>query len=169
MRSLDIVLEIGGITMSDADKKDLATRKNEWFVEYVEQMQPDEIFPGVKELITNLKKNNIKVALASSSKNAARVIERLQIENLFEAMVDGTMVARSKPDPEIFLSAAARLGEAPAHCLVFEDAEAGVAAAHAAGMKCVGVGDAEILAQADLVVQRTGDFRMETLRQLETA
>lgn len=169
MRSLEIVLETGGVKISDAEKTDLATRKNEWFVGYVDQMQPDEIFPGVKTLITNLKENNIKVALASSSKNAARVIERLQIENLFEAMVDGTMVARSKPDPEIFLSAAARLGEAPTHCLVFEDAEAGVEAAHAAGMKCVGVGSPEVLAQADLVVSRTGDFRIETLRQLETA
>jgi beta-phosphoglucomutase len=88
----------------------LAEKKNKWFVEYIESIRPEEIFPGVLELIRNIRKRKIKVGLASSSKNAPRVIELLGIGNDFDTVIDGTMIIHTKPDPEIFLLAAHRLG-----------------------------------------------------------
>jgi beta-phosphoglucomutase len=105
----------------------------------------------------------LKIALASSSKNAQTVIHLLNIQNEFDAIVDGDMIVHSKPDPEIFLLAAAKLDIDPASCVVFEDAEAGVEAALAAGMKCVGVGSPGQLRKANLVITKTGDFKLQTL------
>ena len=166
MRSLEIILEIGGIHLSDEEKGKLATQKNGWFVEYINAMKANEIFPGVKELLKNLRSNGIKVALASSSKNADTVIRLLDIENLFDAIVDGNMIVNTKPDPEIFLLAARKLGIDPKDCVVFEDAEAGVEAAIAAGMKCVGVGSPEQLGKANEVVKATADFVLEDFVKL---
>jgi len=166
MRSLEIILELGNLSFSEEEKEKLATRKNDWFVEYIESIRPQEIFPGVKEFILELKDKGIKVALASSSKNAKRVVELLEVNNLFETIVDGTMITHTKPHPEIFLLAASRLGVPPAECVVLEDAEAGVAAAIAAGMKCVGIGSVEQLGKADKVVTNTADLSIGDLISL---
>ena len=166
MRSLEIILELGGVDLPLAEKEKLAEKKNAWFVELVNAIQPEEIFTGVKKLIQDLKKLRIKVALASSSKNAGTVIRLLRIADQFDAMVDGGMVTHSKPDPEIFLLAAKKLGVEPADCVVFEDAEAGVEAALGAGMKCVGVGSAEQLGKANIVVSKTADFDITKLNRL---
>jgi len=163
MRSLEIILSLGNIKVPRDQQEQLAQKKNSWFVEYIEAIRPDEIFPGVIELIKNLRKKNIKVGLASSSKNAPRVIELLGIAAAFDTMVDGTMIVHTKPDPEIFLLAAHKLGIEPKYCLVFEDAEAGVEAALAAGMQCVGVGSVDQLGKANLVIPNTGDFNMNDL------
>lgn len=169
MRSLEIILELGGVTLSEHEKENLANRKNSWFVDYVERMAPEEIFPGVKPLLQQLRAKGYKVALASSSKNAKTVIQLLQIQNEFDAVVDGTMITHSKPHPEIFLLAAKKLDIDPADCLVFEDAEAGVEAALAAGMKCVGIGSKDQLGKANLVLSTTGQFQLATLSELEEA
>ena len=166
MQSMDIILELGALQISTERKTQLADKKNTWFVEFVEKMEPSEIFPGVKQLLEELKSQGIKIALASSSKNARRVIELLQIENEFDAVVDGTMIAHTKPDPEIFLLAASMINIPPMQCVVFEDAEAGVEAALAAGMKCVGVGNAAQLGKANRVVKKTADFKSAELQQL---
>jgi beta-phosphoglucomutase len=165
MQSLQILLDLGKINIVKELKESLATRKNDWFVEYVEAMKPEEIYPGVKNLILSLRKNGQKVALASSSKNAPRVVELLQIQNLFDVIVDGSMIIDTKPDPEIFLLTAQKLNIKPHDCLVFEDAEAGVEAAIRAGMKCIGVGS-ENLSKANRVVKNTADFKMEELNSL---
>ena len=166
MRSLEIVLQLGGVTATAHEKELMANKKNTWFNDYVERMMPEEIFPGVKQLIRELKSNGIKVGLASSSKNAKTVIKLLRIQNEFDAIVDGTMIEHSKPHPEIFLLTAKKLGVKPEECLVFEDAEAGVAAALAAGMKCVGVGDAQQLNRAHEIVANTADFKISELSKL---
>ena len=166
MRSLEIILELGGLSLSDHDKEELANKKNAWFVDFLERMIPDEIFPGVKTLIENLRKDGIKIGLASSSKNAKMVIQLLHIEGAFDVVVDGTMVKHSKPDPEIFLLTAEKLGVDPHDCVVFEDAEAGVEAAVNAGMKCVGVGSVDQLGRANRVIARTSDFQPAGLQQL---
>lgn len=169
MRSLEIILELGGVSLSEHDKETLANKKNSWFVDYVERMAPEEIFPGVKSLITELRSRGIKVALASSSKNARTVIKLLNIQDQFDTVVDGTMIVHSKPHPEIFLLAARKLNVEPESCLVFEDAEAGVDAALAAGMKCVGVGAHAQLNKANLVIATTGEFDVSALAQLDAA
>lgn len=163
MRSLEIILEIGNRQMSESEKERLATRKNAWFVEYIQNVKPDEIFPGVKEMIQTCKAAGFRVALASSSKNARTVLRNLKVEDLFEGFVDGNMITHSKPNPEIFLKAAAQLGVEPQHCVVFEDAEAGVEAALAAGMKCVGVGSPENVGKANQIVKNTADFKLADL------
>lgn len=166
MRSLEIILELGGVSLSEHDKENMANKKNTWFVDYVERMAPEEIFPGVRTLIKNLREMGIKVALASSSKNARTVVQLLHINQEFDAIVDGTMVTNSKPDPEIFLLAAKKLCVDPKDCVVFEDAEAGVEAALAAGMKCVGVGSPSQLRRANKVITKTGEFQIAELEQL---
>ena len=108
MQSLEIILGLGGgsTSLSAHEKEQLANKKNTWFVDYVERMVPEEIFPGVKLLLQKLREKGIKVGLASSSKNARTVIQLLNIGNEFDEVVDGTMIVHSKPDPEIFLLAA---------------------------------------------------------------
>lgn len=166
MRSLEIILELGNLRLSQEEMEKLATKKNKWFVDYINAMKPDEIFPGVKELIQSIRSNGIKVALASSSKNADTVLNLLNIKNYFDAIVDGAMIVHTKPDPEIFLLAARKLNIPPSQCLVFEDAEAGVEAAIAAGMKCIGVGSPQQLSKANVVVSKTPDFDIQKIKSI---
>jgi beta-phosphoglucomutase len=165
MQSLQIILDKGKMELAKERKEALANRKNDWFVEYIEAMKAEEIFPDVKPLIVAMRKKGIKVALASSSKNAPRVVELLGIKDLFDVIVDGSMIIDTKPDPEIFLLSAQKLNVQPQDCVVFEDAEAGVEAAIRAGMKCVGVGS-ENLSKANRVVKKTADFKVEDLNSL---
>ncbi len=165
-RSLEIILELGNISMDEAGKEKLEEKKNQWFVEYINKMRREEIFPGVRDLIAAMKAKGLKIALASSSKNAKTVIRLINIESLFDAIVDGTMIFHSKPDPEIFLLAAENLNLNPGECIVFEDAEAGVEAALAAGMKCVGIGSPKQLGKAHQVINHTADFNLEYLNSL---
>lgn len=164
MESLNIILSIGGIKKDQDEMQKLADQKNSWFVEYINDMKSGEIFPGVLELLADLKRNNMRIALASSSKNAQTVIGKLGIKSWFEVVVDGTMITHTKPDPEIFLTAADRLGIKPKDCVVIEDAEAGVAAAKRAGMKCIGIGNAAQLGNADKVVERIDQLNLDMLQ-----
>lgn len=166
MKSLDIVLHHANVSLENQKKALLADRKNGWFTEYVHNMNPDELFPGVRELFSKLRNDDIKIGLASSSKNAKTIIEILGIQNEFETVVDGNMIVHSKPDPEIFLLAAKNLGIEPAACVVFEDAEAGVEAALAAGMKCVGVGNFTKLKRANRIVDSIQNFNYRDLQKL---
>lgn len=166
MKSLEIVLKHANVSVVEQKKQALADRKNAWFTDYVHKMKPEELYPGVKELFSTLRKDTIRIALASSSKNAKTIIEILGIQHEFEAVVDGNMIIHSKPDPEIFLLAAKKLGLNPADCVVFEDAEAGVEAAVAAGMKCVGVGNPAQLRKANQVVKSIEDFNYADLQKL---
>jgi beta-phosphoglucomutase len=166
VRSLEIILEMAKENKDDKEKRRLAEKKNGWFLEYLSNMKPEEIFPGVVSLIKELRERGLKVALASSSKNANTVVNLLGIRQLFDTIVDGTMVTHSKPDPEIFLLTAELLDVAPSACLVFEDAAAGITSALSAGMACVGVGAIDQLGEANLVIARTGDFTPSTLDKL---
>lgn len=166
MQSLDIILGLGKRNVEEKIKQEMAARKNAWFVDYINTMSPEEIFPGVKDLLERLRKRGYKVGLASSSKNAPTVLDRMQIAHLFDCVVDGTMIKNSKPDPEVFLLAAKKLNVPPADCVVFEDAEAGVEAAINAGMKSVGIGSPAILGKANVVIPRTGEFNIEQLTTL---
>ncbi|WP_300728627.1 beta-phosphoglucomutase [uncultured Rikenella sp.] len=156
MRSLDILLEVGGFgpdAFSEARKEEMAARKNGWYVEYISRMTPREILPGVLSFLEQVRADGVRTALGSASKNTGIILDRLKIGALFDAVVDGTMVQRTKPDPEVFLTCALMLGGIPAaECVVFEDAEAGIEAARAGEMHCVGIGSPEILRGADRVV-----------------
>jgi len=150
--SLNILLEIGGVTLSNDEKDRLAALKNQWYLEYIDRMTPEEILPGVKEFIEELKNSGVKIGLGSASKNASYILEKLGIIHLFETIADGTKVHNAKPHPEIFLLAAKELNVLPAHSVVFEDAEAGIEAAIRGGFRSVGVGDPNILGKANVVI-----------------
>src|SRR5687767_15526651 len=167
MQSLNIILDLAGISLNERHKEMLANKKNIWFNDYIERMTPAEIFPGVPELIESMKGEGIRVGLASSSMNAKTVLRQLRIQNEFDAVVDGSMITRTKPDPEIFLITAERIGLNAGSCVVVEDAVAGVKAALAAGMKCIGIGSANLLGEADLVFEKTSDIKLSTLRALD--
>jgi beta-phosphoglucomutase len=164
--SLEIILQIGSKVLSAKDKEDLLVKKNKLFVSYIEAMKPEEIYEGSKELFQELRNKSIKVGLASSSKNAMRVLEKLGIVQEFDAKVDGNMITESKPDPEIFLRASEQLKVDPMECVVIEDAVAGVEAAKRAGLKCVGIGRKENLKEADLVVDHISRLNYEVLYNL---
>ncbi|NLG84057.1 MAG: beta-phosphoglucomutase [Firmicutes bacterium] len=153
MRSLEIVLELAGLTVDEEEKMALAEKKNRWYQEYIARMDETEILPGAREYLVRLRQAGVKTALASASKNAMTILAKTRLLPFFDAVVDGHEVTRAKPDPEVFLRAAAKLGLFPGDCVVFEDAEAGIEAARRAGMKAVGIGHKETLGKADLVVK----------------
>ncbi len=166
MTSLDILLSIGNISKSEEEKLELATKKNENYLTYILKMGPEEILPGTKEFLESLKKEGIKIALGSASKNAMTILKRLELTPYFEAIIDGTKVSKAKPDPEVFLKGAEALNVAPEECVVFEDAEAGIEAAIAGGMKCVGIGSPEILNKANFVVEGLHKMNVTMLKGL---
>jgi len=166
IKSLELILEWGGIERSAEEQQELATRKNDWYVDMINHMTPEEILPGVKELLEALRAAGIKTALGSASKNASVILQKVGILPMFDVLVDGNTVAASKPDPEVFLKGAEALHISPAKCIVFEDAIAGVQAAKAAGMKVIGIGEEEVLGEADLVVRSLDAISLQTLSDL---
>jgi len=166
MRSLEILLEVGGVVLDQKTKEHLAEKKNNDYLKYILQMTPDEILPRAKEFLEVIRQLGIKTALGSASKNAMTILDRLQITHLFDAIIDGNKVTKAKPDPEIFLKGAQELNVSPANCVVFEDAEAGIEAAIAANMKCVGIGDPKILGKANLVVPGFAKLTFNQLNEL---
>lgn len=160
--SLNRILAHGGVTLTEERKLELATQKNEWYLELVSRMTEADILPGVTGFFAEMKKTHrgngprgdepIRCALGSVSKNARLILERVGMADDFDAIIDGNKITNSKPDPEVFLKGAAELGLKPAQCVVFEDAVAGVEAAKRAGMFAVGIGSPDVLTQADLVI-----------------
>jgi beta-phosphoglucomutase len=161
VRSLEILLEIGNLTVDDEIKEKMATQKNGWYVDYIQNMDASEILPGATNYLESLRGKGIKTALGSASKNAPLILERLGIAALFDSVVDGNKVHLAKPDPEVFLRAASELNIPPVSCVVFEDAEAGVEAAHRAGMGVVGIGKPAALKEADMVID--GLYQLEVV------
>lgn len=149
MDSLNILLSIGGIELSLEEKESLADKKNLWYVDYISKLAEDEILPGVLDFFQTLKKNNIKIALGSASKNSMLILKNLHLVEYFDAIVDGNKVSKAKPNPEVFLRAAEELDIKPENCVVFEDAEAGIEAALNAGMNTIGIGNPVNLAKAN--------------------
>lgn len=153
MESLDILLRAGRITDVTPERKEaLASRKNEWYKEFLATLTPADVLPGVRDFLGLLRSCGIKTGIASASKNAPLILDKVNIRPLFDVVVDGNSIVRAKPDPEVFLQAARLLGVAPAACFVFEDAAAGVEGAIRAGMRVVGIGDEQLLARSHLTI-----------------
>jgi beta-phosphoglucomutase len=169
MASLDIILEIGGRSLTENQKNKYASLKNDWYVEYIKRMTPDEILPGTVEFITELRKANIKTAIGSASKNTPLILERTGIITLFDGVADGNNVSKAKPDPEVFQTAAKLLNVKAEECVVFEDAVAGIQAALNAGMKCIGIGSENILREANLVITGLSEMNLTKLKLFEKA
>ena len=150
--SLDKILKWSGARISEAEKSNLLRKKNQMYLEQIDHMTPEEIFEGFKTFNALIKKEGIKVAIGSSSRNAIRIIDKLDLVLDFHAIVDGGMTENSKPEPDIFLLAAEKLGVPPEECLVIEDSQAGLTAAKKAGMKSVLFGDDKGLKGAQLQI-----------------
>ncbi|MGZ3755624.1 MAG: beta-phosphoglucomutase [Mucilaginibacter sp.] len=166
VRSLEIILGIGGVTKTEAEKEELATLKNQWYVEMIGQMKPDEILPGARVFVQACRDAGIKTALGSASKNSMMILAKINMVDLFDAIIDGNKVSKAKPDPEVFLKGAEALGVKPSECVVFEDAIAGVEAAVNGGMKVVGIGSPKVLTGANLVIAGLGEMSLERLNKL---
>ena len=167
MASLDIILEIGKRKTDEKSKQEYAALKNKWYVEYISKMTPAEILPGCLPFIRELRNNNIRIAIGSASKNTPMILENVGIRDLFDAVSDGNIISKAKPDPEVFLKAAEMVGVKPGNCVVFEVAVAGVKAALNAGMMCVGIGSPKILTEAHFVVSGLYEMNLARLRNLE--
>ncbi len=156
--SLEILLERAPRTCSEAEKEVLAARKNAYYVELIGRLGPQDLLPGARAAVESVRNAGLKTALASASRNAPQLLRRLGIAALFDYVVDASQIARSKPDPEIFLAAARGLGLAAKECLGVEDAAAGIAALHAAGMVAVGIGRTQELDKADVLLSDIAAF-----------
>jgi len=166
MDSLDVVLSIGGIVKSQEEKIALAARKNEWYLDLLSDLTIDQMLPGVKDMLDQLKAADMSIALGSASKNARFVINKLGIAHYFEAMVDGNDVMRSKPDPEVFLKAASLIGLKPSELVVFEDSYKGLVASNEGGFISCGVGDDKILTNALFVIETFAGLQISGLLNL---
>lgn len=142
MESFEIILERYDGKMSEEDKIRYTAEKNEVYKTLLKNMSPADLDGEIKETLDALREKGIKLAVGSSSKNAKFILGQLGLGEYFDAVSDGNNITRSKPDPEVFVKAAQYAGERPEHCLVVEDAKAGLEAAIAGGMDCAAVGDA---------------------------
>lgn len=163
MESLELILQWGNVTLTEEEKIEWATRKNAWYLDLVKQMTPDEVLKGVPEFLTSLRANNIKIALGSASKNSKLILERINMLDYFDAIIDGNNITKGKPDPQVFLMGAEATHCKPEECVVFEDAVAGVQAGKAGGMKVIGVGSADILTEADFVIAGFEEMTIDRL------
>jgi beta-phosphoglucomutase len=152
MECIEIITKASGKNYTTEQKQELADRKNKYFVESLSSVTTEVLLPGALSALHELRKRGIKIAIASNSRNAVTIIKQVKIEHLLDAIVDGHQIENSKPDPEVFLLAAKKVGIPPAQCLVVEDAIAGIESARRAGMKALGIGTKERLPNADIVV-----------------
>lgn len=166
MGSLRMLLALGGRTLDEGEMAAIAARKNGYYLESVAAMTPEDLLPGAEALLREARAAGLRCAVASASRNAPLLLDRLGIASLFDFVADAGAISLPKPAPDIFLSCASTLGVAPGRCLAFEDSAAGVESINAAGMFAVGIGDPQVLGAARVVYPRTADVRLgELLRQ----
>ena len=164
MDSLEIILERAERVYSQEEKDELAAYKNGLYVTLLDTLTEADVLPGVAELLSALAERDVLLAVGSSSKNAKKILEKTGLTNRFRAIADGTDITRSKPDPEVFLCAAKKLGLAPADCAVIEDAQAGIEAASAGGMLACAIGDGCKSDKADIRLDSISEL-MEKLER----
>ena len=159
--SLHIILKHNHRSVSDELFNDMLTEKNEMYKELLGNLSKADILPGVTDFIKSLKKSNIKIAIGSSSKNTPLILQKIGIEAVFDEIVDGNQISKSKPDPEVFEKGAKRLNVANEKTIVIEDAVAGIAAAKACNMIAIGVSEHEL--EADLYLKSLEHLTYKTL------
>jgi beta-phosphoglucomutase len=167
MDSVNKIAQWANVQTKPEQLLDIAHRKNEIYLRFCNQLTPQHVLPGISSLINTLKANGVFISLGSASKNARFVLDKLGLLGVFDVVVDGNDVSKSKPNPEVFLKAAQRMGVSPEHCVVLEDAPAGIEAALAANMKVIGLGDAIELQKAHLVLENTINLSLVQLNQIK--
>lgn len=167
--SLNLILAASGQNLSELEKLALAEQKNLHYQQLIADMSPLDLLPGALTALHTVRAAGLKTALASVSKNAQAVIAKLGIANLFDVVVDAARISKSKPDPEIFLTAAAHLKLMPSDCLGVEDSIAGLRAIKSAGMFALGIGSAKVLTDADVVIAGLDQFVLQDYWMSEEA
>lgn len=168
MASLEVVLEKAIIQYTDTEKVAFAERKNDYYVNSLSDLSEKDLLPGAKETLIALKEKGVKVGLGSASKNAALILDKTHITQYFDALATGHDTTRSKPDPQVFMMAADKLGVPYEACLVVEDATAGLQAAKAANMKTIGVGPAAFSPLADWKADNLANDNLKWEEMLNT-
>lgn len=166
VHSLQQILKWGDKTVPEAEFQRLMTVKNEDYLARITDMNEDDLLPGVKKVLDYLTENKVPFALGSASKNARPILKSLKIHDRFAAIVDGNDVQKAKPDPEVFLIAAKKLGMEPEDCIVFEDSVAGIEAANNAGMISIGIGDKKVLKEADYNFADFTEIEIDFIKQI---
>lgn len=151
VRSLDIILSLGELELTQEQKDKWLFQKNEDYLSYLKDVNESEILPGVMPVLNYLKEKKQHIVLGSASKNARPILEKTGVIGLFDAIVDGNDVSNAKPDPEVFVQGANKVGAINHDCIVFEDSVAGIQAANIASMVSVGIGEETILHEAKFV------------------
>ena len=168
VHSLQQILQWGGKTVSEADFERLMVSKNEDYLARISDMSEDDLLPGVKEVLDYLTENDIPYSLGSASKNARPILKSLKIYDRFTAIVDGNDVQKAKPDPEVFLIASEKLHMEPSNCIVFEDSVAGVEAAKRAKMLSIGIGEEDVLREADHIFPDFTQIQIDFIKEIVT-
>ena len=150
MDSIKVIMDHNGLSLDENTIVELATKKNDIYVNSLDGMTQEDYLPGARELLTHLRSEGFSVALGSASKNANKVLQQLKATHYFDVIGDGNSVSKSKPAPDIFLFASEKLGLRPENCIVFEDAEKGIDAAKAGNFHSVGIGPEERVGHADI-------------------
>ena len=159
--SLNYILKLGRLSFNTEEKNNLLDKKNNIYKHSISSLGKKNILKGVEKILSKAKEKKMLLAVGSSSKNAKMIVEKLNLTHLFQAVVDGTMVKKTKPDPEVFLKAAKKMNLKPSECIVFEDAESGVIAAKKGGFHVVSVGNINIRNIGDVYVESLGDFNLD--------
>ena len=166
VKSLEKILAWGNKTLSEKDFNQQMAKKNEDYLSHIAKMDESEILPDVPKVLNFLSENNQPISLGSASKNARTILERVNLKEQFNAIVDGNDVTKAKPDPEVFLIAAKLLNVAPENCIVFEDSVAGVEAANVANMISIGIGSKDVLGHAKYVFNDFTEISEDFIEQL---
>lgn len=166
--SMLALIELGNLELTEQQISDYMEMKNQWYLDLIQNMNETDLLPGAISFIETCRKQKLKVALGSSSKNAQAILNYLNINYLFDAVVDGTQIRNSKPHPEVFLLGAKKLGVQPQNTIVFEDATSGVEAALNGNFKCVGIGDKNVLTSAHIVYKNLAEIKLNELQNFFT-
>lgn len=171
LESLDLILKYGNQeqTYTKEEKNSLATKKNEHYKTLIESITPEDLLPGIFDLLQNAKDKNLKLAIASASKNAPVILEKLEVSHLFDTIVDPASLKNGKPDPEIFATATKQLNLKPNNVVGIEDAHAGIQAINRAGIFSIGIGSEDDLSEADIVIPTTEMLTLQFIERVFSA
>ena len=165
MDSLDRILAHGHRenAFTPAEKEALAQQKNDHYVQLLEHLTTEDVLPGVVPLLQQAQGGHIPCAVASASKNAPLILEKLGVRAYFATIVDPDSLSKGKPDPEIFLAAADSIGVLPQNAIGFEDAQSGIDGLKAAGIYAVGLSASQPLIGADMQVSEMTELSVDAL------
>lgn len=166
VRSLELILEWGKVQATQEQKELWLIRKNDEYLSFIEKMDATEVLPGVEKVLEFLKQNQQNIVLGSASKNAKPILEKTNLLHYFDAIVDGNDVTNAKPDPEVFLQGAKKVNAVATNCIVFEDSVAGIQAANVAQMTSIGIGEVNVLKEAQFCFQDFTQISEDFLQEL---